>query len=352
MIKVGRYMFMRDLPTKEQQEACSWLVLPGDAVQRLKDVPKGLVRLWLTSPPYYQQVDYGADGQYGQESDLDAYIANMVSVVNVARFCSTPDANLIWVVKDSYNGSGGAGGDFSENGRMRMKQRGAQLKDWPKKAQLLVPEKTRIAFAKVGWHPVLDIVWDKQDPRRGAKDRPSYAHEHVLIFSASPNHYWDREAVLQEYSAASRMQLTQEYGGIGQDDYASTGQEDPSDAKRRMVESMKKRPGALLRSVLQIPSVRQPTIEVDGKKLRAIAAFPQLLAEIFVNLASAPGDVVGDPFAGFGTTLVAAHKWGRHAFGVEINLDFVKAIEKRMLLEFGCEQWPENNSEKVANFLD
>lgn len=334
-------MFMRPLPTQEEREACSWQVYPGDVMQRLKDIPKGLVRLWLTSPPYYQQVDYGADGQYGQESDLDAYIANMASVASVARFCSSDDANLVWVVKDSYNGSGGAGGDFSENGRMRMTQRGAHLKGWPKKAQLLVPEKTRIAFAAVGWNPVLDIVWDKQDPRRGAKDRPSYAHEHILVFSASEKHYWDREAVLQEYANSSRSQLVEAYNGVGQDDYASTGQEDPIDSKRRMIAAMQKRPGALLRSVLQIPSNRQPVIEVDGKKLRAIAAFPQLLAEIFVNLASAPGDVVGDPFAGFGTTLLAAHKWGRNAFGIEINEDFVKAIEQRMCLEFGCDHWHE-----------
>jgi hypothetical protein len=45
--------------------------------------------------------------------------------------------------------------------------------------------------------------------------------------------------------------------------------------------------------------------------------FPLELAERVITDYSTPGDWVLDPFCGFGTTLVAAHRLGRHAVGFE-----------------------------------
>jgi DNA modification methylase len=42
------------------------------------------------------------------------------------------------------------------------------------------------------------------------------------------------------------------------------------------------------------------------------------------------GGIVLDPFAGSGTTLVAAHKTGRHGYGIEIDPHYVDAVIKRM----------------------
>jgi len=59
------------------------------------------------------------------------------------------------------------------------------------------------------------------------------------------------------------------------------------------------------------------------------ATFPYELAERLIRMYSLKGDVVLDPFCGTGTTLKAAVHWQRNAIGFEVNenyiLDFVKA---------------------------
>ncbi len=53
--------------------------------------------------------------------------------------------------------------------------------------------------------------------------------------------------------------------------------------------------------------------------LRHPAKFPETLAQEFIEFFTQPGQVVLDPMAGTGSTLVAALRSGRHSYGVELN---------------------------------
>jgi DNA modification methylase len=53
--------------------------------------------------------------------------------------------------------------------------------------------------------------------------------------------------------------------------------------------------------------------------LRHPAKFPETLVEEFIRFFTKEGQVVLDPMAGTGSTLVAALRAGRHSFGVELN---------------------------------
>jgi DNA modification methylase len=53
--------------------------------------------------------------------------------------------------------------------------------------------------------------------------------------------------------------------------------------------------------------------------LRHPAKFPETLAMDFVNFFTKPNQVVFDPMAGTGSTLVAALRTRRHAYGIELN---------------------------------
>jgi site-specific DNA-methyltransferase (adenine-specific) len=52
------------------------------------------------------------------------------------------------------------------------------------------------------------------------------------------------------------------------------------------------------------------------------APFPEELPRRLIKLYSYPDDLVVDPFAGSGTTLMAARKLGRRSVGVEISVEF------------------------------
>lgn len=92
------------------------------------------------------------------------------------------------------------------------------------------------------------------------------------------------------------------YEGVGQKEYESGGAENPSDVKRRIIESAKK------------------------KMARGDA---YLIPDCDCKVDSKPAVVV-DPFCGAGTTGVSCKKLGRDFIGIEMNYDYVKLACKRI----------------------
>jgi DNA modification methylase len=60
------------------------------------------------------------------------------------------------------------------------------------------------------------------------------------------------------------------------------------------------------------------------------APYPLELAERLVRMFSFAGDVVLDPFAGTGTTCLAAGRWGRNSIGFEVAQEYVDLAHKRL----------------------
>jgi DNA modification methylase len=58
--------------------------------------------------------------------------------------------------------------------------------------------------------------------------------------------------------------------------------------------------------------------------------YPEALAEKMIKRGSKEGDVVLDPFAGSGTSLVVAKRLGRKYIGIEINPTHYEGIKERL----------------------
>ena len=60
------------------------------------------------------------------------------------------------------------------------------------------------------------------------------------------------------------------------------------------------------------------------------AAFPRALPAWFIKLFSNQGDLVLDPFAGSGTTLLAARELGRHWCGIELKAEYFQNAQENL----------------------
>lgn len=58
--------------------------------------------------------------------------------------------------------------------------------------------------------------------------------------------------------------------------------------------------------------------------------FTEALAQSVIVHASGPGDLVLDPFAGYGTTLVAAARMGRRVIGIELVAEHLEIARRRI----------------------
>jgi len=61
-----------------------------------------------------------------------------------------------------------------------------------------------------------------------------------------------------------------------------------------------------------------------------IATFPEELPRRLIKMFSFVGEIILDPFAGSGTTLLAAKNLGRNSVGYEINPEFTPFIKDKL----------------------
>ena len=57
---------------------------------------------------------------------------------------------------------------------------------------------------------------------------------------------------------------------------------------------------------------------------------PEAVLERIIRVASNPGDLVLDPFAGSGTTLAVAKRLGRQYLGIELSEEYAEAANDRL----------------------
>jgi DNA modification methylase len=317
-------------------------VIRGDALTVLGQMPDGVARTCVTSPPYFGLRDYGAEGQIGLEKTPEEYAARLVEVFREVRRVLTDDGTLWLNLGDSYAanrsyqvsqtkhpsldyGSANAtkartwranpeGLDSGlEGGKatyQRQNRNGSPCAPGYKPKDLIgVPWLVAFALRADGWYLRSEIIWHKPNPMpESVRDRPTKAHEQIFLLSKNASYYYDAEAIT-EPSVSNRERGRPD----GQPTYAKFGRNtscgvNPSGRNRRSVW----------------------TVSTKPFKQCHFATFPEDLITPCVLAGSREGDTVIDPFSGAGTTGVVAVKHGRNFVGVELNADSVAMSERRI----------------------
>lgn len=279
-----------DLPTAFRSSAAvcpSWKVYQGDSRVVTGQLAPQSIDCVVTSPPYYWQRDYGVDGQLGMEDSIQGFVDNIVEVFRGLKTSMKKTGVVFLNLGDTYYSAKGRphGKDDKHVARNAMRERlravdGPGL-GLPRKSLIGIPWRTALALAQDGWTLRADIIWMRKTamPEPTAKDRPWRQHEHVFMFSLGPKYYFNR-AVLEE-----------------------AGEEDLW--------------------------LIEPERNNAARGLH-YAPFPSALVKRCLALGCPPHGTVLDPFAGGGTTLLVAQKFGLASVGIELNPVFCGFIAQKL----------------------
>ncbi len=295
----------------------------GDCRDSMRQMAKeGVkVQMCVTSPPYYGLRDYGADGQIGLEQTPQEFIDNLVEVFACVWDILAEDGTL-WVnLGDSY---ARVGGDSSQKGRHWDNRKNnpttghnRYAKDMGVKEKNLLGMPWRLAFAlqEFGWYLRQDIIWHKPNPMpESVTDRCTKAHEYIFLLSKNQKYYFDNESIKE---AATTKSEGIRFGGNKYGD-----NDDPKYATKSGNVS-KEYEKANKRDVWTVP--------VKPYSGAHFAVYPEELIQPCILAGSRVGDVVLDPFFGSGTTGQVCQNLGRKWIGCELNKDYEKLQNERLV---------------------
>lgn len=305
-------------------------VLLGDCLERLKELPDGIVDMCITSPPYYGLRDYGVDGQIGLEENPEEYIDKLVEVFREVGRVLRNDGTLLVNIGDSYWGSGSRGFDFTGKLKKDISRcQGSDLKYdlsrvpkckgnegvYKDKDLIGIPWLLAFALRKDGWYLRQDIIWHKPNPMpESVKDRCTKSHEYVFLLSKQPHYYFDNQAIKEPTKEISLKRA--EYGLHTNYPEGLNGHIDTEKMGTRFSPTE-----ANKRDVWSIPPA--------NVKEAHFATMPEKLAETCIKAGSRKGGIVLDQFFGSGTTGRVAIALDRMYIGCELNPEYIEISNRR-----------------------
>ena len=262
------------------------MLIQGHADRALDLLPERSVQTVVTSPPYWSLRDYEIDHQIGRDESLEDYIGSLVKTFDKVRRVLKPDGTVWLNLGDAYtSGNRRYRAPDKKNRARAMTVRPpdagwteAQGSDRP-------PLAAGLRATGCGLVASLRNHLDQTErPPRIGPGPPTKAHETVFLLSKSQDYRYNVDAV-----------------------------RGPN--------------GRRLRTAWDIPT--EPRKRCFGPMDDHPAVMPATLARRCVELTSKAGSVVLDPFAGSGTTLLAAQYLRRRWVGIELKPAYVDLIQRR-----------------------
>lgn len=326
------------------------LLLNGDAVEVLRDLPDGCIDFAMTSPPYWGKREY-ENGGIGLEDDYRDFVKHLAAVFAELKRVLKPEGSFWLNLGDSYNGKG------------------------------LVGVPWRVAFELIdnqGWILRNSVIWNKlKGGMDNSKDRLGNVHENVFHFvKQAKGYYYDVDAIRSKprESKVVNGAIVSATGVSGvrykRQIELSTALSDVEksaafSALERMLAEIGSGCASDFRMIIrgQQRATHSDSEKVSGraKELRDkgfyflkyhpkgskpsdvwdilpedtqrrethFAPYPVDLCCLPLLATCPEGGTVLDPFCGTGTTLVAARNLGRKSVGIDISLRYLELTQER-----------------------
>ncbi len=264
-----------------------YLYVKQDALAFLKKQPNESIRLIITSPPY------NIGKEYEKATSLSLYLENLKPILSELYRVLTPDGSICWEVGNYIDP------DTSEVFPLDLyfyplfKDLGLQLRN------------------RIIWHFGHGLQCEK---------RFSGRYETILWFSKSDQYIFN----LDDVRIPSKYPGKRAYKGAKKGMLSGNPKgKNPEDLWQATVDRLYDDWDC---GIWDIPNVKSQHPE----KTIHPCQFPVELVERCILALTNENDVVYDPFAGVGSTLIAALKNNRKAYGTELVQEYINIGSKRI----------------------
>ncbi len=301
------------------------IILHGDALAKLKELPDKSVDMCMTSPPYWAIRDYHIKGQLGLEKTFKEFINNLCGVFDEVKRV-LKDEGTCWInLGDSYPG----GCNFAEfKGKWHGKEVSGKWKesleeikkakkqiDWSQiqtKCLISIPARFQLEMINRGWILRNVIIWHKPNAMpSSAKDRFNVDFEYLFLFSKKKKYYFKTQRETHKIGSVKRTMKKWD------------GHREPGSSYQGMdMKKMCHPEGRNKRCVWRI--------NTKGLRGNHYATYPEELCETPIKAGCPEDGIVLDPFFGSGTTGLVALKQGKKFIGIELNPEYIKDSKKRL----------------------
>jgi len=311
----------------------------GDAHDILAAMPGQSADCIVTSPPYWAKRDYGIAGQYGHEATPAAYTATLRDVFAEARRVLADDGTCWLNLGDSY--SAGSATPHGLHSYIGAGLAGRSTAGLGTKNLLGLPWRVALALQDDGWIIRNAIVWHKPNAMpESVTDRLNCRHELIFLMVKSRHYWFDLDPIRIPHATGPTTRPRREPAGRHPGDARCSGQRQGGRSSRpqkygphtRQVVGARRYGTA--RSNRRHPNGRNPgdVWSIPTKPYRGphFAAYPLDIPARCIQAGCKPGGMVLDPFAGTGTTGIAALALGRRFTGIDLNPAFAELAAERL----------------------
>ncbi|NMC29559.1 MAG: site-specific DNA-methyltransferase [Pelolinea sp.] len=260
-------------------------ILLGDCEQVLQQIPDNSIDLIFTSPPYADQRKNTYGGIHPDQY-VDWFLPKAFEMKRVLK----PSGSFVLNIKE----------------RVVNGERHTYV------IELI------LALKKQGWFWTEEYVWHKKNSFPGKW----------------PNRFRDSWERLLQFNKSKDFKIFQEnvmipVGNWAKDRLSNLSETDHSRDESRVNSGFGKNVSNWLGRDLVYPTnVLYLATECSNKNHSAV--FPIDLPKWFIKLFTETGDTVLDPFAGSGTTCLAALELGRNFIGIDIRNEYVELSQQRV----------------------